>query len=138
MKITDEELKGWEKDAEAVLERAAAIASVTHFQQQDLADNVLAGRMIDLIKALREERERVKDLEDINEDKRRIVREFDLWMNGERAAKQASLIDVLAQAQARLGIAVEVFTAISWKTGDADVERFIDEALAKLRGGVEE
>jgi hypothetical protein len=51
-----------------------------------------------LVQALREERERVRDLE------------------------------------AKISVAVEVLTAISWKTGDADVERVIDEALAKLRG----
>jgi hypothetical protein len=41
----------------------------------------------------------VKDYEEVDKDRDRLVREMDVIMNGENAAKQASLCDMVSQAQ---------------------------------------
>lgn len=44
--------------------------------------------------------ERIKDYEDVLADKRRLTRELDVALNGNDAAKQASLCDIVAQVKA--------------------------------------
>ena len=39
----------------------------------------------------------ILDLEDVIEDKRRLTKEIDIALNGDGAAEQASLCDILAQ-----------------------------------------
>jgi hypothetical protein len=62
------------------------------------------GRLVKHIKALRsrvEELERLcADHEEVHADKRRLVREIDVIMNGDGAAKQASLCDLVHQIEA--------------------------------------
>lgn len=41
--------------------------------------------------------ETIKDYEEVLEDQRRLVREIDVLLNGENAAKQASLCDIVSQ-----------------------------------------
>lgn len=41
----------------------------------------------------------ISDYEEVLADKRRLVRELDIIMNGENAAKQASLVDIIGQAR---------------------------------------
>lgn len=41
----------------------------------------------------------VSDFEEVNEDKKRLVRELDVIINGENAAKQASLCDMVSQVE---------------------------------------
>ena len=39
----------------------------------------------------------IADYEEVNEDKKRLVRELDVLLNGDGAAKQASLCDIVSQ-----------------------------------------
>ena len=56
-----------------------------------------------LIEELAEEierlRKRVKDVEETMADKRRLTRELDVALNGDGAAKQASLCDIVSQVK---------------------------------------
>lgn len=42
-------------------------------------------------------KDEIADLEDVIEDNRRLTREIDIVLNGDDAAEQASLCDILAQ-----------------------------------------
>lgn len=69
-----------------------------------------------LLALVTEQAEEIKALNEVLDDKRRLTRELDVAMNGEEdAAKQASLIDLIAQAKSLRSEASRVIEVVKAK-----------------------
>lgn len=92
-------------------EKQAALAvRIQYAEMGKLGQTELSKIIIEAIAPLRQ---KIKDLEEVLEDKRRLARDLDFILNGKIAAKQPALIDLMPAIEALVNNAKNAADAVS-------------------------